>query len=108
MRYAEVLMMQAEAYYRLGYEQNALVCINQIRKRAGLDNLTKLDLDALDAEWRHEFVFEGLRRTTNIRFGTFFKAWWNKTADADKHTGVFPIPQTEIDKNPQLKQNEGY
>ena len=108
MRYAEVLMMQAEANYRLGYMQNALTYINQIRKRAGLADLTSLDEDALDNEWKHEFVFEGLRRTTNIRFGTFFKAWWNKPADADKHTGVFPIPKVEIEKNGNLVQNEGY
>ena len=108
MRYAEVLMMQAEANYRLGYMQNALTYINQIRKRAGLADLTSLDEDALDNEWKHEFVFEGLRRTTNIRFGTFFKAWWNKPADVDKHTGVFPIPKVETEKNGNLVQNEGY
>lgn len=109
MRYAEVLMMQAEANYRLGYGQNALSFINQVRRRAGLDDLTTLDLDALDSEWRHEFVFEGLRRTTNIRFGTFFKEWWNKPADpADHHTGIFPIPKEELDKNPNLVQNTGY
>lgn len=109
MRYAEVLMMQAEANYRLGYGQNALSFINQVRRRAGLDDLTTLDLDALDSEWRHEFVFEGLRRATNIRFGTFFKEWWNKPADpADHHTGIFPIPKEELDKNPNLVQNTGY
>lgn len=109
MRYAEILMMQAEANYHLGYPQAALPYINQIRQRAGLDALTNLTLDDLDAEWKHEFVFEGLRRTTNIRFGTYFKAWWNKEEDpADKHTGIFPIPKEELDKNPNLEQNPGY
>lgn len=109
MRYAEILMMQAECNFRLGYTAAALPYINQIRQRAGLDDLTSLTLDDLDNEWKHEFVFEGLRRTTNIRFGTFFKAWWNKEADAaDRHTGIYPIPQVELDKNPNLVQNPGY
>lgn len=109
MRYAEVLMMQAECNYRLGYEQSALPYINQVRSRAGLAELTSLSLEALDTEWKHEFVFEGLRRTTNIRFGTFYEAWWNKQADdSDHHTGIFPIPQEELDKNPNMVQNPGY
>jgi len=54
-------------------------------------------------------VFEDHRRTDNIRFGTFFGAWWEKPADAaDKHTGIFPIPQQEINKNGKLTQNPGY
>ena len=66
-------------------------------------------LDDLDTEWKHEFVFENLCRTTNIRFGTYFKPWWEKPADpADKHTGIYPIPQEELSKNPNLKQNPGY
>ena len=109
MRYAEILMMQAECNFRLGYTPTALTYINQIRKRAGLDDLTTLTLDDLDNEWKHEFVFENLRRTTNIRFGTYFKPWWEKPADpADKHTGIYPIPQEELSKNPNLKQNPGY
>ena len=109
MRYAEILMMQAECNFRLGYTSTALTYINQIRKRAGLDDLTTLTLDDLDNEWKHEFVFENLRRTTNIRFGTYFKPWWEKPADpADKHTGIYPIPQEELSKNPNLKQNPGY
>ncbi len=109
MRYAEVLMMEAEAYYRLGYTQTALGYVNQIRQRAGLSDLTALDDKALDNEWLHEFAFEGIRRTVNIRFGTFFKAWWEKGDDpADHHTEIYPIPDEERSKNPNLKQNPGY
>ena len=109
MRYAEILMMQAECNFRLGYTPTALTYINQIRKRAGLNDLTTLTLEDLDTEWKHEFVFENLRRTTNIRFGTYYQAWWEKPADpADHHTGIYPIPQEELNKNPNLKQNPGY
>jgi len=108
MRYAEVLLMQAECNYRLGYPDAGLPYINQVRTRAGLTELTSLTEEALDKEWLHEFVFEGLRRTVNIRFGTFFKAWWQKNAESDKHSGLYPIPQEERDKNPNLTQNPGY
>lgn len=109
MRYAEVLMMQGEAYYRLGYTQTALSYINQVRARAGLPGLATLDDTSLDREWLHEFAFEGIRRTVNIRFGTYFNEWWQKGADApDHHTGIYPIPAEERAKNPNLKQNPGY
>ena len=108
MRYAEVLMMEGEAYYRLGYTQNALGFVNQVRSRAGLAPLTTLTDESLDSEWLHEFAFEGLRRTVNIRFGNWFKAWWNKEAEADKHTAIYPIPEEERAKNPNLTQNPGY
>ena len=109
MRYAEVLMMQAEAYYRLGYPATALNFVNKIRQRAGLSDLAELDEEKLDAEWLHEFAYEGLRRTVNIRFGTWYKPRWNKEADpSDKHTGIFPIPAEERAKNPNLQQNPGY
>jgi len=109
MRYAEILMMQAECYFRLGDTQTALSYINRVRARANVEGLTSLSLDAIDNEWKHEFVFEGLRRNVNIRFGTFFKSWWNKEEDpTDHHTGLFPIPRVEMEKNPNLVQNPGY
>lgn len=107
MRYSEVLMMKAEANFRLGFDNNAIPLVNQIRTRAGLPNITAVTADVLDAEWKHEFVFEGLRRTTNIRFGTFFNPWWSKTATAPSR-GVYPIPQNVLDLNPSLTQNPDY
>jgi hypothetical protein len=109
MRYAEVLMMKAECHVRLGNANAALPFINEVRSRAGLGALSSVNLDAIDQELRKEFVFEDHRRTDNIRFGTFFKSWWEKGNDpADQHTGLFPIPAQEIAKNNKLKQNPGY
>jgi len=109
MRYAEVLMMQAECNVRLGNPAAARAFVEQIRSRAGLSTPETIDLAFIDQELRREFVFEDHRRTDNIRFGTFFNAWWEKGADpADKHTGLFPIPQQELNKNNKLTQNTGY
>lgn len=109
MRYAEVLMMQAECNVRLNNAAGARPFVEQIRTRAGLTTPETIDLAFIDSELRREFVFEDHRRTDNIRFGTFFNAWWEKGADAaDKHTGIFPIPQQERMKNNKLAQNPGY
>jgi len=109
MRYAEVLMMQAECNVRLGNPAAARPFVEQIRTRAGLGTPETIDLAFIDQELRREFVFEDHRRTDNIRFGTFFEAWWEKGEDpADKHTGLFPIPQQELNKNSKLDQNPGY
>ncbi|MDR1552649.1 MAG: RagB/SusD family nutrient uptake outer membrane protein [Prevotellaceae bacterium] len=109
MRYAEVLMMQAECYVRLGASAQARPYVEQIRSRAGLSTPETIDLNFINEELKHEFVFEDHRRTDNIRFGDFFNAWWEKAADpSDKHTGIFPIPSFERQKNGKLIQNPGY
>ncbi len=106
-RYAEIVMAEAEANFRMGNTAKALSLVNTIRNRAGLDNLTSLTLEDLDNEWKHEFVFEGLRRMTNIRFGTFFEPWWEK-GTTPRYRSVYPIPQNVIDLNPNLEQNPDY
>ena len=41
--------------------------------------------------------------------GVFSKGvWWDKSADADNHTDVFPIGQNVLNVSTQLKQNPGY
>lgn len=107
MRYAEVLMMMAECYIHLGAPDLARPYIEQIRTRAGLSTPAVIDLEFLDRELLREFIFEGLRRTTNIRLGTWFEPWWEKGI-TPKYRALFPIPQEELDKNNQLRQNDGY
>ena len=107
MRYAEVLMMQAECYLRLGNTPLAKTFVTAVSERAGINPPNDITLDYLNDELLREFIFEGQRRTTNIRFGTYFQPWWEKGATPLTH-GIFPIPQSELDKNPNLKQNPGY
>lgn len=103
----QILLMRAEANFRLGFDGNALPLVNQLRGRAQVASLAAVTEEDLDKEWLHEFVFEGLRQTVNIRFGTYFQPWWNKDA-TPTYKGVFPIPQSVLDKNPNLKQNPDY
>jgi len=107
MRYAEVLMMKAECYLRLGLPAVARPYVEQIRARAGLTTPDVVDLAFINQELRKEFVFESHRRTDNIRFGDFFNPWWQK-GTTDANHALFPIPAYEIQKNSNLVQNPGY
>lgn len=109
MRYAEVLLMQAECYVRLGDAATARPFVMQVRERAGVGASTPatITLDFIDQELKREFAFEDHRRTDNIRFGTFFKPWWEK-GETPAYRSIFPIPAKEMEKNNKLVQNPGY
>ena len=110
-RYTDVLMMKAECNVRLGTADAGLPYVNAIRRRAGLADLTTLTLQDLDTEWLHEFIFEGQRRTVNIRFGTYYEPWWEKPEtqlDQTRASRVFPIPANILTLNPKLQQNPDY
>jgi hypothetical protein len=60
-------------------------------------------------EWGREFFAESRRRVDLIRYGKFSNStWWDKSADADKHTEIFPIMRTILNANLNLVQNPGY
>ena len=100
-RYADVLMMKAEAMIRQG--QNGDEYINPIRVRAGVAPFSGATLDDVLAERGREFFWEAHRRSDLIRFGKFNQAWWEKPASTpDRNT--FPIPQWAIDANPKLAE----
>lgn len=107
MRYAEILMMKAECYMRMGAPVMARQMVVQIRDRANVETPADVDLKFIDQEWLREFTLEGLRRSVNIRMGDWFKPWWNKDATPE-YRALFPIPQYELDLNSNLVQNPGY
>lgn len=101
-RYADVLLMKAEAMIRQG--KNGDEYINMTRERAGIEPLTGATLDDILEERGREMFWEGHRRQDLIRFGKFNQAWWEKPASTpDRNT--FPIPQWAIDTNPNLAKN---
>lgn len=141
-RYAEVLMMKAEALLRNGQPDAAATIVTGVRQRnftadpakavvtgaqlmmgssyaygmkdevnnqftneGGADIQYGRFLDELG--W--EFDQEGHRRTDMIRFGAFTKkSWLSHAATNNINRTLFPIPRTEIEKNSNLKQNQGY
>ena len=106
-RYGDALLMKAEVEWRLGNPGAALNFVNQVRARAGVDPLSALDADILLAERGREMFAEGWRRSDLIRFGKYGDAWWEK-GPSDDFRALFPIPQQQIDANPDLTQNPGY
>jgi hypothetical protein len=115
-RLADIILMKAEAQYRLDDVAGALATINQkiggvsIRSRAGLPDfsLSELNPDGLLAERARELAWEGFRRNDMIRLGHFTDARVPEKGVSESFRSLYPIPQAELDKNPYLKQNPGY
>jgi len=129
-RYADVLLMKAEAEFRLNHPELALPLVNQVRERAGLNDLTSLDGPVsfnmtgpsvaggeLFNEIGREMFLEHNRRQDLIRWG-----FWNSNdewvlpfhnvGDVLKTTGdylkLYPIGRDKLSANPNLDQNPGY
>ena len=117
MRYSEVLLMKAEALNELGQTSLAIVPLNLVRGRAGLAAVTSglsqtAFRDKVLHERRMELAFEGQRwfdliRVNDGQYGLNFLHSIGKTNASTKHL-LLPIPQIEIDRNPNLTQNPGY
>ncbi|MDR1557520.1 MAG: RagB/SusD family nutrient uptake outer membrane protein [Tannerellaceae bacterium] len=118
VRYAEILLAKAEAMNELsGPNQDVVDLINKIRNRAGLEDLNLSDfsgdkeklLNQILDERKWEFWYEGKRRRDLIRRGRFItNAQKRGIKNAQEFHVYFPIPQSAIDANPLLKQNDGY
>ncbi len=118
IRYAEVLLWEAEALAELGRVQEAQAPLEEVRARARAqadDPATALPMvvttdkqamiDAIRHERQVELGFEMHRFFDLVRWG--IAAEKIPEFQVGKHE-VFPIPQAEIDLNPQLVQNPGY
>lgn len=120
-RYADALLMRAEALYRLGDKANAVNDINLVRQRAygntsGNITVAQLTDKFLLDERGREFYYEAQRRTDLVRFGQFtngtYKWQWKggtfTGAQTESFRNIFPIPGSEVSANPNIKQNTGY
>ena len=118
IRYADVLLKYAEALNETGKTSDAAQYLDQVRNRAGLGNTTatsQSDMSAaIEMERRHEFIGEGHRWFDLKRYGTGVETmnqWFEDTGknvviDADNL--ILPIPQSQIDTDPAIRQNPGY
>ncbi len=116
LRYADVLLMKAEALNELGKTSEAESPLNEVRTRAGLPSVSGLSKaafrDKVLHERRMELAFEGqfwfdLIRVDNGQYAINFLHSIGKSNMSSKFL-LFPIPQKERDANPNLTQNPGY
>jgi hypothetical protein len=108
LRYADVLLMRAEALWRLDNgNAESVELVRQIRERSGLEKIDPLTETALYDEILRELAYEAHARPTMIRFGTFTAPRWEKNL-SDETKEIFPIPEPQRNGNPNLGQNPGY
>lgn len=113
LRYADVALMLAEAYYWDGKENDAKTWLNKVRSRAGLANWSGTDLrQGIYDERIKEFIHEGhswhdyLRMYNKAEMVAHFSAINPNFKEKDR---LFPIPYSERILNPEgLPQNPGY
>jgi len=134
-RYADVLMMKAEAIWRKTgspTDATALALVNQVRSTHGgpdIPLLTTLDGPIsfkieegsqpggeLLNERGREFAFENMRRQDLVRWGIYREVpkwappsgYAGETANPAPTRDLFPIPRSVMDANQNLTQNPGY
>jgi len=117
LRYADVLLMKAEALNELGRTPEAEGPLNLVRERAGLDPVEDLGTDDFRLkvlhERRMELAFEGDRwfdliRVNNGVYGLEFLHSIGKSNASEKHL-LLPVPLVDCDANPNLlPNNPGY
>jgi hypothetical protein len=107
IRYADVLLMAAEAYYRDGNEDRARTELNKVRDRAGLSDVTATGADLFDTivqERRRELAFEGHRFLDLIRWGLADEELSDRGFVEGKHN-LYPIPLDEVRNNNKINEN---
>ena len=108
-RFADVMLMKAEAQLRLGQTAAALTIVNTLRAKRGASALTTLTLQGLLDERGREMYWEGWRRNDQVRFGTFLNGVGpTRPNKSGNERLIFPIPNQQLAVNPNLTQNPGY
>lgn len=122
LRYADVLLMYAEALNEIQYDASegslALKYLNAVRQRAGISNLTAKQLPTQEKfrkgiliERQREFPYEGQRWFDLVRMGFAKSVMAENGVEIKDYQLLFPIPQQEIEKvgdKSILWQNPGY
>lgn len=123
LRYGDIVLLKAEALNETGDLTDAAAEVNKIRARVNLAPLTAAQTASKDAlrtailnERRLELAQEG-QRWDDLKRHNLVVSTMNNLQEIDLRTGqptqynvteaktLLPIPQQELDRNPQLEQN---
>jgi len=134
IRFADVLLMAAEANNRMAAANDVKACnyVNRVRARVNLDPISAGGdelFEKIKNERRLELAFEFVRYQDLVRWGDaetvlahsgrYFSLGSyidgveqfitvNNAGYKPATKGLMPFPETEISVNPKIKQNEGY
>lgn len=113
LRLAEQYLIRAEAYAMQGKIEQSLSDLNMIRRRAGLSDFKNQEkqrvLSAIQHERQIEFCFEWGHRWFDLkRSATINKVLSQIKPSWDPHAVLLPVPDQEMQNDPELTQNEGY
>ncbi len=138
LRYADVYLMKAEALLRTGHADEAAELVTKVRERNFSDNPDKAVVTGEELQGNScydygrrdniktshdnaviaygrmldelgwEFSQEGRRRQDMVRFGVFATRSWFSHDASSKEKNLYPIPNSQILTNTNLKQNPGY
>jgi hypothetical protein len=125
IRYADVLLMYAEALNATGKTTDAYQYVDRVRQRAGLQKLSVVKPGLSQSDFLRQLMHERITELTgeDVRWNDLLR--WGYFDDASKINELkardpefnnfqvgkhkyLPIPQSEIDIDPNLKQNNGY
>lgn len=109
-RYSDVLLMKAECLWRANAsDADALALVQDVSDRSNEPDqpIASLTADILLDERGREMFYEGVRRQDMIRFGVFGNPTQWMPGSAPSYQ-LWPIPQSQINANPNLDQNPGY
>src|SRR6056297_2666099 len=121
LRFADILLMQAECLNELGQTPAAVPFINRVRERA---NLETIDADISQANLRDRICKERFRELALEQWRLFDLQRWGWFYDEEKLDYLesndpaftnykpgreyMPIPMNELETNPNMQQNPGY
>lgn len=117
MRYADVLLMKAEALNATGDNEEKYKALNLVRTRAGLGSVVASDglnkdqfAELLLQERMHELCCEHMRRWDLLRFGKLAQYMKDRAGvTIQSYHVLYPLPQAAIDANDAITENNtGY